>query len=487
MTTKCAHRLQLVGQRREQRDQRPVDEDDLVLGVVGDVDELLGEQPDVEGVQHPAGARRGQVELQVARGVPAERADPAVRADAQRVEHRGEPAHPHRPLGDGRAWSRRPPSAVTIGLCPKYCSARWKTCGRVSGRSCISPSMGLGTPRTVPAVSPRKLPGTGHAVRIAILRGEAVRATEITARVGPVTALGSLAVTPPRHGPPRSASTWAPPGPRPCWCARTARSPASPSTRPPPRTCSRAWTPRSGRSPRGRALRRRGPGAAGVLVGRRRAAAGRRRRRSGSPPPRPAHRVACSAGARVVHVHAGPLEPADVRMLRSARPGVVLLIGGSDGDDPAACCTTPGRLARARIRFPIVLAGNSRRPRRRRCACCAATGRTVVACDNVVPRPGEIVPAPARAALARALRPPRRWAGGARPPRRGSAGWSRSRTPDAVAARRRASWPRICGGRRAARRRRLRHHRRALRAPTAARRRARSRATSGCARRRPGC
>ena len=34
------------------------------------------------------------------------------------------------------------------------------------------------------------------------------------------------------------------------------------------------------------------------------------------------HRVACTTGAHVVFVHAGPLEPADVRALRDARPGI---------------------------------------------------------------------------------------------------------------------------------------------------------------------
>ncbi len=72
-----------------------------------------------------------------------------------------------------------------------------------------------------------------------------------------------------------------------------------------------------------------------------------------------AHRVACSAGAHVVHVHAGPLEPANVRLLRNARPGVVLLLGGADGDNPAALLHNAGRLASARIRYPVVLAGNS--------------------------------------------------------------------------------------------------------------------------------
>lgn len=110
------------------------------------------------------------------------------------------------------------------------------------------------------------------------------------------------------------------------------------------------------------------------------------------------HRVARSAGAHVVHVHGGPLEPADVRALRNARPGVVLLIGGADGDDPAPLLHDAGRLARARIRPPIVLAGNVD-AREDAAALLRATGRTVVTCDNALPSRGQIVPGPARAAL----------------------------------------------------------------------------------------
>jgi uncharacterized protein (TIGR01319 family) len=100
-----------------------------------------------------------------------------------------------------------------------------------------------------------------------------------------------------------------------------------------------------------------------------------------------------------VHVHAGPLEPADVRVLRGHRPGAVLLIGGSDGDDPSVLLHNAGKLARARVRFPIVLAGNAE-ARDDALALLRATGRTVVACANVAPAPGELVPGPARAALA---------------------------------------------------------------------------------------
>jgi hypothetical protein len=85
-----------VDDRPEQREHRAVDEDDLVLGVVGDVGQLLGEEPHVQRVQHPAGAGCGEVQLQVAGGVPGERGHPAVGADAEGVQH---PAQPARPLG----------------------------------------------------------------------------------------------------------------------------------------------------------------------------------------------------------------------------------------------------------------------------------------------------------------------------------------------------------------------------------------------------
>ncbi len=116
-----------------------------------------------------------------------------------------------------------------------------------------------------------------------------------------------------------------------------------------------------------------------------------------------AYRVACSAGAHVVHVHAGPLETADVRALRGARPAVVLLMGGSDGDDPADLLHNAARLASARIRYPIVLAGNAAAGDEA-AVLLRATGRTVMTCDNVLPRRGEIVPGPARAALAQIYR-----------------------------------------------------------------------------------
>ena len=89
--------VHLVDVRPELREQRAVDEDDLVLGVVRDVDQLLGEQPDVEGVQHAPAARHREVELEVGRAVPAEGADAALGGDTEGVDRGGGAADPDGP------------------------------------------------------------------------------------------------------------------------------------------------------------------------------------------------------------------------------------------------------------------------------------------------------------------------------------------------------------------------------------------------------
>ncbi|GAB3459073.1 glutamate mutase L [Actinophytocola sediminis] len=108
------------------------------------------------------------------------------------------------------------------------------------------------------------------------------------------------------------------------------------------------------------------------------------------------YRVALSAGAKVVHVAAGPLAPADVRTLRAAAPDVLLLVGGTDGGDEKVLLHNAERLARARVAVPIVLAGNVvARP----AALAALAGRRVVATANVLPDVGELAPEPARVAI----------------------------------------------------------------------------------------
>ncbi|MFE9745138.1 glutamate mutase L [Saccharothrix saharensis] len=106
------------------------------------------------------------------------------------------------------------------------------------------------------------------------------------------------------------------------------------------------------------------------------------------------YRVALSAGAKVVHVSAGPLDGAGVRALRAAAPDLVLLVGGTDGGDASVLLHNARRLARVAV--PIVLAGNvDAQPE----AAGLLDGRTVVRTANVLPDVGELAPGPARAAI----------------------------------------------------------------------------------------
>ncbi|WP_447004249.1 glutamate mutase L [Saccharothrix isguenensis] len=108
------------------------------------------------------------------------------------------------------------------------------------------------------------------------------------------------------------------------------------------------------------------------------------------------YRVALSAGAKVVHVSAGPLDGAGVRALRAAAPDVVLLVGGTDGGDQDVLLHNARRIGANRIACPIVLAGNAEAQAE---AVDLLAGRTVVRTANVLPDVGELAPGPARAAI----------------------------------------------------------------------------------------
>ncbi|MFI9385241.1 glutamate mutase L [Kutzneria sp. NPDC052558] len=110
------------------------------------------------------------------------------------------------------------------------------------------------------------------------------------------------------------------------------------------------------------------------------------------------YRVALSAGAKIVHVVAGQLDGAAIRELRATQPDLVLLAGGTDGGDRSVLLHNAKRIAANRLRPPIVLAGNAD-ARAEAEALLHATGRTVVATDNVLPDVGELAPGPARAAI----------------------------------------------------------------------------------------
>ncbi|MER7457808.1 glutamate mutase L [Micromonospora sp. NPDC126480] len=109
-------------------------------------------------------------------------------------------------------------------------------------------------------------------------------------------------------------------------------------------------------------------------------------------------RVGLSAGAHVVHVAAGLVGGAGLAALRAARPDVVLLVGGTDGGDAETLTHNATRLARARWRVPVVLAGNAD-VRDDLHALLAAAGVPVTVADNVLPRIGVLAPGSARAAI----------------------------------------------------------------------------------------
>ncbi|GGM07956.1 glutamate mutase L [Micromonospora yangpuensis] len=113
---------------------------------------------------------------------------------------------------------------------------------------------------------------------------------------------------------------------------------------------------------------------------------------------RAGRRVGLSAGADVVHVAAGRLGAAQLSALRAARPDVVLLTGGTDGGDAEVVTHNATRLARARWRVPVVVAGNA--------AVGGALGQLlagagvpVTVAGNVLPRIGVLAPDSARAAI----------------------------------------------------------------------------------------
>ncbi|MGZ4699334.1 MAG: glutamate mutase L [Oryzihumus sp.] len=110
------------------------------------------------------------------------------------------------------------------------------------------------------------------------------------------------------------------------------------------------------------------------------------------------HRVGLSAGAKVVHVAAGPMSGADVAALRAARPDVVLLVGGTDGGNAEVLLHNASRLAKARVGQPVVVAGNADAAGEVS-HMLASTGRRLVVTGNVLPQIGVIAPEGARAAI----------------------------------------------------------------------------------------
>ncbi|GAA1917709.1 methylaspartate mutase accessory protein GlmL [Nocardioides lentus] len=108
-------------------------------------------------------------------------------------------------------------------------------------------------------------------------------------------------------------------------------------------------------------------------------------------------RVALSSGGKVVAVLALS-EDARGEDLADARPDVVLLVGGTDGGNPAALRQGAALVAGAAWEGPVVVAGNVE-VRDEVVAGLTAAGHACVAADNVVPRIGVLAPTGARTAV----------------------------------------------------------------------------------------
>ena len=80
------HRLEPRRELLGEGQGRRVDEQPGILGVVDDVDDLVGEQPRIHRMQHGARAGHAVEQLEVAMGVPAERADPVTRPHPEPAE-----------------------------------------------------------------------------------------------------------------------------------------------------------------------------------------------------------------------------------------------------------------------------------------------------------------------------------------------------------------------------------------------------------------
>ncbi len=344
-------------------------------------------------------------------------------------------------------------SAVTIDLCPKYCSARWNTCGRASGRSCMSPSIGSPVAQCV-------VRHVGRYRRSA----PSTTARPCTPLGGSRTTLGSRACPPTRRrGVPRRGFDLDEGGAgarrrrtrrfrraphhhdgralrhgrrrprrhrrrpvgsgrraRSCWPARRRAGGCGwPSSDPTARLHRR-------RVPRG--LLGRGPGGARALRrarARRRPAPAQRAPRRGAPARRCRRRRPGHAAAQRGQAGAGPDPPPDPAVLRRGRAG--------------------GRAGRAAIHRPHRRGLRQRDPATRRAGAgpgAGGAGRALPAPRARRPRPGGRAAVPA--------------AGAGRHARRGRARGGRA-GPDRA-------------GPGAGRRRRVRHHRRPLRGRRGARR-----------------
>ncbi len=104
-------------------------------------------------------------------------------------------------------------------------------------------------------------------------------------------------------------------------------------------------------------------------------------------------RVSLSSGGHVVAVFSGGLQPDQLATLQQARPDLILLVGGTDGGNPATLLASATVLGKADLGIPVIVAGDCQ------ASGSAATRLGATPCavaDNVVPAIGTFNPVPAR-------------------------------------------------------------------------------------------
>ncbi len=110
-------------------------------------------------------------------------------------------------------------------------------------------------------------------------------------------------------------------------------------------------------------------------------------------------RVGLSAGAKVVHVGAGELDPGAVAALAASRPDIVLLVGGTDGGNADVLLHNARRLAAAGLGVPVVVAGNIEAQAEVVAVLSVRGGPAPIVAPNVLPTIGVLNPMPARLAI----------------------------------------------------------------------------------------
>ena len=91
--------LQLIHHLGQQGDQRSIDQDHVVFRVIDHIAELLGEQPNVQGVEHRAHARYGKVGFEMLLVVPLKSSHAITGLHPQAVQRSGQFFGPGSHLG----------------------------------------------------------------------------------------------------------------------------------------------------------------------------------------------------------------------------------------------------------------------------------------------------------------------------------------------------------------------------------------------------